>query len=322
MAEGFMIDVWILGGYLGAGKTTALNEMLCGGPIAQANPALIINEFGKIGVDGALVERRELARFEINKGSLFCICTKTDFLKALSDIAGSGKHNAVLIEATGIAEPVDIENFLTEGPHAGKFRLRGNLCIVDAAHFTQVAAYLKPAVSQVCWADGMIINKCDLVDAQQLKMLRAILETMNPNVPVMETAFGKVHPAFLDKIIHRSHRENLVACAPEQIFAVSFSTNQTVSAEKFFSVLENMKSSILRLKGNVGFDSGPVFVEVVCQSVHSRPVVRELSLQNKAGTAFTVIAWNTDKDFLRRQFEECWLNIPLKLENVRPECCS
>lgn len=317
-----MIDVWILGGYLGAGKTTALNEMLCGGPIAQANPALIINEFGKIGVDGALVERRELARFEINKGSLFCICTKTDFLKALSDIAGSGKHNAVLIEATGIAEPVDIENFLTEGPHAGKFRLRGNLCIVDAAHFTQVAAYLKPAVSQVCWADGMIINKCDLVDAQQLKMLRAILETMNPNVPVMETAFGKVHPAFLDKIIHRSHRENLVACAPEQIFAVSFSTNQTVSAEKFFSVLENMKSSILRLKGNVGFDSGPVFVEVVCQSVHSRPVVRELSLQNKAGTAFTVIAWNTDKDFLRRQFEECWLNIPLKLENVRPECCS
>ncbi len=317
-----MIDVWILGGYLGAGKTTALNELLCGGPIAQANPALIINEFGKIGVDGALVQRRELTRFEINKGSLFCICTKTDFLKALSDIAGSGMHKAVLIEATGIAEPVDIENFLTEGPHAGYFRLRGNLCIVDAAHFTQVAAYLRPAVSQVCWADAMIINKCDLVDAQQLKMLRTILETMNPNVPIMETAFGKIEPAFLDHITHRSRRENLVSCAPERIFAVSFSTNQAVSEEKFFSVLENMKSSILRLKGNVALDSGPVFMEVVCQSVHSRPVVGEISLQNKAGTAFTVIAWNTDKDFLRRQFEECWLNMPLKLENVRPECCS
>jgi len=317
-----MIDVWILGGYLGAGKTTALNELLCGGPIAQANPALIINEFGKIGVDGAMVERRELMRFEINKGSLFCICTKTDFLKALSDIAGGGKHQAVLIEATGIAEPVDIENFLTEGPHAGYFHLRGNLCIVDAAHFTQVAAYLRPAVAQVCWADAIIINKCDLVDAQQLTMLRAILKTMNPNVPVAETAFGKIEPSFLGHITHRSRKENLVSCAPERIFAVSFSTHQAVSEEKFFSVLENMKSSILRLKGNVALDSGPVFMEVVCQSVHSRPVVGEISLQNKAGTAFTVIAWNTDKDFLRRQFEECWLNIPLKIENVKPVCCS
>lgn len=301
-----MIDVWILGGYLGAGKTTALNELLCDGPIAQSNPALIINEFGKIGVDGALVQRRELTRFEINKGSLFCICTKTDFLKALCDIAGSGKHQAVLIEATGIAEPVDIEHFLTEGPHTGNFRLRGNLCIVDAAHFTQVAAYLRPAVSQVCWADGIIINKCDLVDAQQLKMLRTILETMNPNVPVMEAAFGKIEPSFLEHITHRSRRENLVLCAPEQIFAVSLSTNQAVSEEKFFSVLKNMKSSILRLKGNVAFDSGPVFVEVVCQSVNKRPVVREISSQHKAATAFTVIAWNTDKEFLRRQFEECW----------------
>lgn len=317
-----MIDVWILGGYLGAGKTTALNELLRGGPIAQANPALIINEFGKIGVDGALVERRELARFEINKGSLFCICTKTDFLKALSDIAGSGKHQAVLIEATGIAEPVDIENFLTEGPHAGKFRLRGNLCIVDAAHFTQVAAYLKPTVSQVCWADAIIINKCDLVDAQQLKMLRAILETMNPNVPFMETAFGKVHPAFLHEIIHRSRRENLVPCAPEQIFAVSFSTNRAVSENKFFSVLEKLKSSILRLKGNVAFDSGPVFVEVVCQTASMRPAVLEITSQNKAATAFTVIAWNTDKEFLRQQFGHCWQLIHLVKEDVRPECCS
>ncbi|MBN2513618.1 MAG: GTP-binding protein [Sedimentisphaerales bacterium] len=317
-----MIDVWILGGYLGAGKTTALNELLCGGPIAQANPALIINEFGKIGVDGALVHRRELTRFEINKGSLFCICTKTDFLKALSDIAGSGKHQAVLIEATGIAEPVDIENFLTEGPHAGYFRLRGNLCVVDAAHFTQVAAYLKPAVSQVCWADGMIINKCDLVDAQQLKMLRTVLETMNLRAPVMETAFGKIKPTFLNLITHRCHSENLVSCAPEQIFAVSFSTNQAVSEEKFFNVLEKMKSSILRLKGNVAFDSGPVFVEVVCQSVNRRPVIQDISTQNNAATAFTVIVWNTDKDFLCRQFEECWPSMPLKIENVKPECCS
>jgi G3E family GTPase len=301
-----MIDVWILGGYLGAGKTTALNALLQSGPLASSAPALIINEFGKIGVDGALVQRRDLTRFEINKGSLFCICTKTDFLKALSEIAESGKHKAVLIEATGIAEPVDIENFLTEGPHAGYFRMRGNLCIVDAANFTQVAAYLKPATSQVRWADAIVINKCDLAEPHVLETLRDLLRKINPAAPMMETTFGKVDSAFLNAVVHRSRNENLVPCAPEQIFAVSFSTNKTVNENQFNALLRRLDRSILRLKGNVAFDSGPAFVEVVCGKVSKKDPVAAISTQNSSATAFTVIAWNADKQTVRDQFESSW----------------
>jgi G3E family GTPase len=308
MAQGFMsmIDVWILGGYLGAGKTTTLNALLQSEPLASASPALIINEFGKIGVDGALVERRDLIRFEINKGSLFCICTKTDFLKALSEIVASGKHKAVLIEATGIAEPVDIENFLTEGPHAGHFRMRGNLCIVDAMNFTQIAAYLKPATSQVRWADAIVINKCDLVESQHLHTLRDVLRQINPTAPMMETSFGKIDAPFLNAVIHRSRSENLVPCAPEQIFAVSFSTNEVVNETQFSAVLRRMDRSILRLKGNVAFDSGSAFVEVVCGKVSKKAPVAAISTQNYAATAFTVIAWNTDKQALLEQIESSW----------------
>lgn len=307
-----MIDVWILGGYLGAGKTTTLNALLQGEPLSSASPALIINEFGKIGVDGALVQRRDLTRFEINKGSLFCICTKTDFLKALSEIVASGKHKAVLIEATGIAEPVDIENFLTDGPHAGHFRMRGNLCIVDAMNFTQIAAYLKPATSQVRWADAIVINKCDLVEPQHLHTLRDILRQMNPTAPMMETTFGKIDAPFLKAVVHRSRNESLVPCAPEQIFAVSFSTNQVVNENHFNDVLRRLDRSILRLKGNVAFDSGPAFVEVVCGKMDKKDPVAAISTQNAAATAFAVIVWNTDKQTVQNQFESSWSQVKNK----------
>jgi G3E family GTPase len=301
-----MIDVWILGGYLGAGKTTALNQMLDSEPLASASPALIINEFGKIGVDGALVERRDLSRFEINKGSLFCICTKTDFLKALADIADSGKHKAVLIEATGIAEPVDIENFLNEGPHAGHFRMRGNICIVDALNFTQIAAYLKPATSQVRWADAIVINKCDLVEPGQLNTLRNVLRQLNPAAPITETTFGKIEEAFLKTVAHRSRSENLIPCAPEQIFAVSFATDNLVRENQFKSLLKKLEKSVLRLKGNIAFDAGDAFVEVVCGKTTKKAPVAAISAQNLTATAFTVILWNIDKETAKSQFESCW----------------
>jgi len=301
-----MIDVWILGGYLGAGKTTALNQMLQSEPLASASPALIINEFGKIGVDGALVERRDLTRFEINKGSLFCICTKTDFLKALAEIANSGKHKAVLIEATGIAEPVDIENFLNEGPHAGHFRMRGNLCIVDALNFTQIAAFLKPATSQVRWADAIVINKCDLVEPGQIQMLHGVLGQLNPGAPIMETAFGKLEGKFLNIVVHRSRSESLVPCAPEQIFAVSFSTDNPVREHHFNRLLKKLEKSVLRLKGNIAFDSGDAFVEVVCGKTTKKDPVAAISAQNLTATAFTVILWNIDKETARAEFESCW----------------
>ena len=80
------IDVYILTGYLGAGKTTTLNRLIGAERFAGKKLALIINEFGKMGVDGQLLLPGDYTKYEINKGSIFCICTKTDFLKALDSI--------------------------------------------------------------------------------------------------------------------------------------------------------------------------------------------------------------------------------------------
>jgi G3E family GTPase len=81
------IPVIIFTGYLGAGKTTSLNTLLNTDWVKSKNIALIINEFGSVGVDGKLVEPGNYAKYEINRGSIFCICTKTDFVKYMTDIS-------------------------------------------------------------------------------------------------------------------------------------------------------------------------------------------------------------------------------------------
>jgi len=305
MAQEKAIEVWILGGYLGAGKTTVLNAMLAEPFFADCNPALIINEFGRLGVDGALVERQELRRFEINKGSMFCICTKTDFLKALAEIAAAGRYRTVLIEATGIAEPVDIESFLKDGPHAGRFQLRGNVCIVDAAHFTQVAAYLKPAASQVRWADAIVVNKCDLVGEQERAVLRRLLAELNPAAVLCETSFGKIYPDFLQQVVRRPRQESMQPCAPEKIFAVSFTAQSPVDPAAFEKALARLGGKILRFKGNVAFADGPAYVEVIGGRQSRKEPQLRLSQQAAAPTVFTVIAWDIEKEQLRQAFAEC-----------------
>lgn len=299
------VDVYILTGFVGAGKTTTLNRLLCCDPLVSTNPALIINEFGKIGVDGALVQRQDLKRYDINKGSIFCICTKTDFLKALSEIAEGGRHQSLLIEATGIAETVDIESFLDVPSLKERFGIRANLCLVDAANFTRVAAFLKPAKTQVQYADALIINKCDLVNDSELKRLLQILENLNPDVPRIQTKYGQIELDFLNDVQHNTHDNKVIEQPPKDIIAVSISTDRPFDRDSFYKMLRTLKENLLRLKGNINFGDGCRFIELAGDITTETDTADELEKQNVNSTAFTAIAWKIDKETLRNSFMAC-----------------
>jgi G3E family GTPase len=303
MAQGHLnksIDVWLLTGYLGAGKTTTLNHLLRSEMFCGRRLALVINEFGKMGVDGQLVEPGDYAKYEINKGSLFCICTKTEFLRAFQEIGRQG-FDTVLIEATGIAETADLEQLLAEPTLADCFRIRANICIVDGVNFIKTAAFLKAAVSQVQWADGVVINKTDGLSEKEIGQVQAVVEELNSSAELTQTQFGKIQTGFLKGLLHQSHGRPLSTGAPPEIPTTYFTTNQPVNRDLFYKTLDSLKDHILRLKGDVGFGDGPRFVEVVGAQTFEKPFCGKFDMP----TAFTVIGWKIERQQLNDAFCQC-----------------
>lgn len=296
------IPVYILTGYLGAGKTTALNALLRSPLFATRRLALIINEFGKMGVDGKLLAPGSYSKYEINKGSLFCICTQADVLNALREIASGGRTDALLIEATGIAETRDIEGFVLEEHFEGRFEIKANICLVDAVNYTKAAAFLRTVNAQVTQADALVINKADLVPPSDIEKLRPILTSTNPHAPITVVSNGNIDPAFIERLHHHPLAGDLTQAPPSDIIAASFQTDSPADRKVFMNTIASLGDRLLRLKGNVNFADGPAFIETVFDRVVEKPLCNDLG----SPTAFTAIAWKVPKEELATVFEKTW----------------
>ncbi len=296
------VNVYMLTGYLGAGKTTTLNHLLKNTNLAKKKIALIINEFGNMGVDGKLLVPGNYAKYEINKGSIFCICTKTDFIKVLTDIAENFHPEAVFIEATGIAEPADIETIINDPYFKGQFRVAANICVVDSVGFTKTAPFLKAVTSQVRFADGIVVNKTDLADDGDLDKLKSVLVDINPDAQIVFAENGDTSLGFVEQLQHTRLPAELIQSAPEKIIACSFKTDKVVERDEFLKCIEQLDRKILRLKGNVDFGNGCLFTEIVYDRYTEKDSCQALG----STTAFTVIAWDIEKENLKECFNRCW----------------
>ena len=295
------VPVLLLTGYLGAGKTTLLNHLLGLPGIKARKIALIINEFGPLGIDSKLVTPGDYTKFELNKGSVFCICIKTDFIKTLETIAAEVDHDLVIIEATGVADPCDLGQII-DSPHLREsFRIWANICLVDAAGFTQVAAFLRTAPRQVMWADGLVINKADLAPASDLGSLRGILHGLNPSAPQIAVQYGRIPVDFLNGLTHQVRLAPVPETPLAGLVSASLQTDKVVDEPGFFNTIASLNGGLLRLKGTVVFKNRTRFVDVVNGRVTEREPPSGLSK-----TAFTVIGWKLDKAELAAAFEKCW----------------
>jgi G3E family GTPase len=296
------IPVLTFTGYLGAGKTTALNALLKTEWVRSKKVALIINEFGSVGVDGKLVEPGNYPQYEINRGSIFCICTKTDFVKFLTEISETVKPELLIIEATGIAETRDIESFIKEPHLKGKFKVKANLCILDAVNFTKTAPYFKPVTSQLRWADCVIINKTDLVSEDEAERLKAVAADYNEQAKIITADHGQFPPDIIDDIEHVVRDGDALECAPEPIFSFSFNEQKSVDEAAFLKLIDELGEKLLRLKGNIDFGRGSEYFEVVAGEV-----LRGESCGRLDKTAFVVIAWQVEKEEIQEKFESVFV---------------
>jgi len=292
------IPIILLTGFLGAGKTTLLNQLLQAPEIASHDLALVVNEFGQVGIDGTLINPGHHPLFELNKGSLFCICIKTDLIRTLTAIADEVRPALVLVEATGVAEPCDLEQLLDTAGLQGRFRIQAALCLVDAAQFVQVAPMVRAVRRQVEWADGIVINKTDKVTPASLKITQAILREINPDAPQVTTTQGRLPSGWLQRLRHVERGGMPFEAPPEPLVSISLRSTGAVSREAFFTALGAVFDRVLRLKGYIDFGTGPVYLEQIGDDLTERPAP-----ERPAGeTALVVIGWHVTAAVLRQTF--------------------
>lgn len=184
------IPVSIITGFLGAGKSTLLNRMLRD-PAAK-DIAVIINEFGEVGIDNLLVEASGDSMIELSNGCLCCTVRGelVDTLASMIDAIQTGRAKPVtrvVIETTGLADPAPVMQSVMGNPViAQNFELEGVVTVVDAVNGLATLNAHPEAVKQVAVADRLIVSKQTLADAGQLSALRARLAALNPRAPVSD----------------------------------------------------------------------------------------------------------------------------------------
>ena len=185
--------VTVLTGFLGAGKTTVLNHLLRQPELART--AVLVNEFGEIGIDHLLVEKLDENTVLLNAGCL-CCTVRGDLVRTLREMLPRARRDEIsriIIETTGLAEPAPIlATLMTDPAVASAYRLDGVVTVIDAVAGETNLAERAEAVRQIAVADRIVLTKTDLADPDSL--LRRI-DALNPGAPVIVARNGAVDPA-------------------------------------------------------------------------------------------------------------------------------
>ncbi len=193
------IPVTVLTGYLGAGKTTLLNRILTENHGKKY--AVIINEFGEAGVDADLVVGADEEIFETNNGCI-CCTVRGDLIRIIGSLMKrSDKLDGMIIETTGLADPAPVaQTFFMDDDVKARTKLDAIITVVDAKHFLQRLADSNEAEDQVAFADVILLNKTDLVDAKELAQVEAAIRRINKFAKIHHTRNSEIA---LDAILNR-----------------------------------------------------------------------------------------------------------------------
>ena len=180
------IPVTVLTGYLGAGKTTLLNRILSE-PHGKKY-AVIVNEFGEIGIDNDLVVNADEEVFEMNNGCI-CCTVRGDLVRIIEGLMRrKGKFDAIIVETTGLADPAPVaQTFFMDENVGAKARLDAVVTVADAKWLKDRLKDAPEAKNQIAFADVILINKTDLVTPAELEELEARIRGINPYAKLHRT---------------------------------------------------------------------------------------------------------------------------------------
>jgi G3E family GTPase len=330
------IPVTVLTGYLGAGKTTLLNRILSE-PHGKKF-AVIVNEFGEIGIDNDLVVGADEEVFEMNNGCI-CCTVRGDLVRIIDGLMRrKGKFDAIIVETTGLADPAPVaQTFFVDENVGRKTRLDAVVTVADAKWLQERLKDAPEAKNQIAFADVILLNKTDLVPPDELREVEGRIRGINPYAKVHRTERCQIplpevlgRNAFdLDRIIaiepeflagnghdhdhhhdHHHHDHGLKHYHDEDMQSVALKTDKPLDPDKFFPWVQDLVAkdgpSILRCKGILAFKDDPdrfVFqgVHMILDGDHQRP----WQDGEKRDSRIVFIGRNLPEEKIRQGFAAC-----------------
>ena len=262
MAQGSgMIPTILLTGFLGVGKTTLLNRLI--EHFKSRRTVLLINEFGQVGIDGELLIEGNYEKIELNKGSLFCICVRTDFIAEVEKIAKKIQPELLIIEATGLADTSEMEKMLALPNLKDHVQLRTCVCLVDCQTFLKIKDNLRAPTAQIRSADLVLVNKIDLVDHDRVNQIISAIKHISAKVPIIPTAFAEFPLELFDSLHHPEidMAEIPGDGRPDPVISITLEKMGNFTHQSWNEFKSLVLPELMRLKGFISLEGKSYYVD-------------------------------------------------------------
>ena len=256
--------VTIITGFLGSGKTTLLNQILTNRQNLKI--AVLVNEFGEINIDSQLLVSIDQDMMLLSNGCI-CCTINASLIDAVNKVLERDNIDYIVIETTGLAEPVPLMMTFTSSHLRDVTRLDSILTVVDAENFNSNHFDSKIALEQIIYADIVLLNKIDLVSSAQLEEVEEYINSVKVDAKIIRCKYGKVSlPLILDvgdsnlktlspsSLQHGIESSSTNRLKEDNFMSVSFQSDKPLSVEKFNKFLdEQLPKTVFRGKGIIWY---------------------------------------------------------------------